>query len=182
MNRRSQTEHIRAAREWLGRAEDSLAQENDVQGDLKLMLAKAELAHVGHCPASRRLIVWGRRTLALLAAAGLAALILWKPDANLSGGEISSEYTSAVSTQLPVESAAPARDIIPEPQPEQTVAAPEPAVNSLPQPLVPDMEPAPEKNNMVKETAPAAPSIEKNVPPDVDKQQLMQSAGKILRQ
>ena len=82
MNRRSQTEHIRAAREWLGRAEDSLAQENDVQGDLKLMLAKAELAHVGHCPASHRLIIWGRRALAFLAAAGLAAA-LWRPSSTL---------------------------------------------------------------------------------------------------
>ena len=87
-----------------------------------------------------------------------------------------------METQLPVESAAPARDIIPEPQPEQTVAAPEPAVNSLPQPLVPDMEPAPEKSNVVKEPTPVVPPMEKNAPPDAAKQQLMQSAGKILRQ
>ena len=178
MNRRSQTEHIRAAREWLGRAEASLAQKNDVQGDLKLMLAKAELAHVGHCPASRRLIIWGRRALAFLAAAGLAAVILWKPDANISGGEISSEYMPTVSTQLPAGDTAPAKEIIPEPQPKPAVTAPAP--DSLQQPL--PREYAPAKDDVVKEPAPDNPSIEKNVPPDAAKQQLMQSAGKILRQ
>lgn len=178
MNRRSQTEHIRAAREWLGRAEDSLAQENDVQGDLKLMLAKAELAHVGHCPASRRLIIWGRRALAFFAAAGLAAVILWKQDASISGEERSIEYTPAVSAQLPAKNTAPAKEVIPESQPEQEMAAP--AASSLPQPLAP--EPAPEKSNVVKEPTPVVPPIEKNAPPDAAKQQLMQSAGKILRQ
>ena len=33
--------HIKAAKEWLGQAEDSLEKERDIQGDLKLMLAKA---------------------------------------------------------------------------------------------------------------------------------------------
>lgn len=178
MNRRSQTEHIRAAREWLGRAEDSLAQENDVQGDLKLMLAKAELAHVGHCSASQRLIIWGRRALAFLAAAGLAAVILWKQDASIAGEERSTEYTPAVSTQLPAKNIAPAKEIIPEPQPEKSMAAP--AASNRPQSLAPES--APEKSNVVKEQAPVVPSIEKNAPPDTAKQQLMQSAGKILRQ
>ena len=36
--------HIQAARAWLLQADKSLERENDVQGDLKLMLAKAELA------------------------------------------------------------------------------------------------------------------------------------------
>ena len=36
--------HIQAARAWLLQADKSLEHRNDVQGDLKLMLAKAELA------------------------------------------------------------------------------------------------------------------------------------------
>ena len=36
-------QHITAAKGWLSRAEDSLEQENAIQGDLKLMLAQAEL-------------------------------------------------------------------------------------------------------------------------------------------
>ena len=35
---------IRAARDWLAGAEDALAGADDVSGDLKLMLARAELA------------------------------------------------------------------------------------------------------------------------------------------
>ena len=78
MDRRSQQNHIRAARDWLGKAEDSLAQENDVQGDLKLMLAKAELAQVGQSHRSRTLSVWGRRGAAFLVAVALAGGVLWK--------------------------------------------------------------------------------------------------------
>ena len=39
--------HVRAAREWLGRAEDSLDRAEDVRGDLNLMLAQAELTRFG---------------------------------------------------------------------------------------------------------------------------------------
>ena len=35
--------HIAAAKGWLNQAEDSLEQENDIRGDLNLMLAQAEL-------------------------------------------------------------------------------------------------------------------------------------------
>ena len=42
-NRNTFRQHIRAAREWLGRAENSLDKENDIRGDLNLMLAQAEL-------------------------------------------------------------------------------------------------------------------------------------------
>lgn len=38
-------QHVRAAREWLGRAESSLDKENDIRGDLNVMLAQAELQH-----------------------------------------------------------------------------------------------------------------------------------------
>ena len=35
--------HVRAAREWLGRAESSLDRQEDIRSDLNLMLAQAEL-------------------------------------------------------------------------------------------------------------------------------------------
>ena len=35
--------HISAAKDWLNQAEDSINLENDVRGDLNLMLAQAEL-------------------------------------------------------------------------------------------------------------------------------------------
>jgi len=35
--------HVKAAKDWLGRAESSLEKEEDVKGGLNLMLAEAEL-------------------------------------------------------------------------------------------------------------------------------------------
>ena len=52
-------QHVRAAKEWLGEAESSLDKEEDLRGDLNLMLAQAELqrAHeTKHLTARQRLI------------------------------------------------------------------------------------------------------------------------------
>lgn len=37
------SEHITAAKDWLGKAEESIAEDNDIRSDLNLMLAQAEL-------------------------------------------------------------------------------------------------------------------------------------------
>ena len=42
-----QRRHIRAARQWLGEAEHSLAENHRVRGELKVMLAKAEWITIG---------------------------------------------------------------------------------------------------------------------------------------
>lgn len=36
-------EHITAAKDWLGKAEESIAKDNDIRSDLNIMLAQAEL-------------------------------------------------------------------------------------------------------------------------------------------
>ncbi len=41
--RKSFKQHVKAAKDWLGEAENSLDKENDLRGDLNLMLAQAEL-------------------------------------------------------------------------------------------------------------------------------------------
>ena len=41
--RKNRRRHIKAASDWLIQAEKSIESKNDVQGDLKIMLAKAEL-------------------------------------------------------------------------------------------------------------------------------------------
>ena len=64
---------IRAARDWLAGAEDALAGADDVSGDLKLMLARAELA----CTTSTRRARLRRRARILLPALALVALALW---------------------------------------------------------------------------------------------------------
>lgn len=37
------SEHITAAKDWLGKAEESIAKDNDIRSDLNIMLAQAEL-------------------------------------------------------------------------------------------------------------------------------------------
>ena len=76
--------HIQAAQKWLGQAEHNLAEENDVRGDLNIMLASAELQRVNE----KSFVAYGRR-LAMryappLVASILAALILL-PNVNFYG-------------------------------------------------------------------------------------------------
>lgn len=176
MDRRSQQKHIRAAREWLGRAEDSLAQENDVQGDLKLMLAKAELAHVGQCPRSLKLAIWLRRIAALLVAIGLATAILWEPTALEPEVELPLNPVPEVSNQTTAVQDIPVSESQPEPLQNNTGV--ENPVESPPQSF--ESASAVQEKQVVEK--PDSPIMEKKVLPDAEKQQLMESAGKILRQ
>lgn len=65
-------ECIRAAQAWLDQAEASLAKDQPVQGDLKLMLAKAELARTSDCGKTRQWKARAGRLAALLAAVLMA--------------------------------------------------------------------------------------------------------------
>lgn len=47
------TKHLRSARQWLTRAEESFDKDHDVRGELNLFLAKAELQHVQETGAKR---------------------------------------------------------------------------------------------------------------------------------
>lgn len=176
MDRRSQQKHIRAAREWLGRAEDSLAQENDVQGDLKLMLAKAELAHVGQCPRSLKLAILLRRILALLVAIGLAAVIVWEPTASEPEVELPLNPAPEVNSPMTAVQDVPISES--QPEPPQNNAVTETPVESPPQAF--EAAPAAQEDHVVEK--PDSPIMEKKTLPDAAKQQLMESAGKILRQ
>ena len=71
-NRSRLKKHVRAAREWLGNAEDSLDRREDVRGDLDLMLARAELARAQETERPCGSVLWARRVLPLAAALLLA--------------------------------------------------------------------------------------------------------------
>ena len=182
MDRRSQQNHIRAARDWLGRAEDSLARENDVQGDLKLMLAKAELAHVGQSSRSRTILLWGRRIAALLVAAFLAGAY-WQPSANVTVTEepvIRDDRMAAAGSQQAVtqESSSVKAEPATEPAAELKSSAAQPQETESP--VYGTSAPEPVQESTVVQAAPE-PAAQPKLP-DTAKQQLMQSAGKILRQ
>ena len=180
MDRRSQQNHIRAARDWLGKAEDSLARENDVQGDLKLMLARAELAHVGQSRRSRILSLWGRRGAALLVAFALAAGICWQEGPVAIRGEEASpraEQPAVAANPIPSTTEKKADTVVIETAPVDTAQGREKKASPAVQPPAQQ-----EKAQAPKqaETSPATKAAPQ--PPNVEKQQLMQSAGKILRQ
>lgn len=64
-------QHITAAKGWLSRAEDSLEQENAIQGDLKLMLAQAELKRAQEKNDKKLCVRWFKR----LAPGALACVL-----------------------------------------------------------------------------------------------------------
>lgn len=70
-------QHITAAKGWLSRAEDSLEQENDIQGDLKLMLAQAELKRAQEKNDKKLCVRWFKRLApgALACALALGGII-----------------------------------------------------------------------------------------------------------
>ena len=72
MDKDSKRARIKAARDWLGQADDSLERADELQGDLKLMLAKAELE--GASPGRRTLRL--RKWLSRGAALAVAVLIV----------------------------------------------------------------------------------------------------------
>lgn len=203
--RDKQKNHIRAAREWLGEAETSLECENDVQSDLKLMLARAELSRVKDTPATSRLKA---RALKVLPAVCAALIVV--AGYYLLDGDNAARETSAV-TQAVTDATAPARGALPEavdasaavaaaeraPLPEVRTdgAVSISADSASPAPLVESTTVAPAASAATSEqarvsvvaeepSAPVATATETApaAPPPAEMQQLMQSAGKILRQ
>ena len=170
---------IRAARDWLAGAEDALAGADDVSGDLKLMLARAELA----CTTSTRRARLRRRARVLLPGLALVALALWglwyaqvQEPAAVPAAAVE-ERAEIPAVQSPVEEA-------PAPAPQVASAAPLP-------PHVTEDAAAPAA--AAHETPAAAPVVhESAVPPaahapasrlpSADMQHLMQVGGKILRE
>ena len=65
-------QHITAAKGWLSRAEDSLEQENAIQGDLKLMLAQAELKRAQEKNDKKLCVRWFKRLAPGVLACALA--------------------------------------------------------------------------------------------------------------
>ena len=70
-------QHITAAKGWLSRAEDSLEQENAIQGDLKLMLAQAERKRAQEKNDKKLCVRWFKRLApgALACALALGGII-----------------------------------------------------------------------------------------------------------
>ena len=173
--RRERAKSIRAARDWLAGAEDALAGEDDLAGDLKLMLARAELARIA---ANRRarLRRWAGWVLPPLAAAAVWAWMAWNPAPLREEAAIPPPITVPAQTETyavehSVIAAAPHEEMMPasEEAPAQHAAPPpqqaaEPSVPASPE-----------------ASAPATQNVLSRMP-DTDMQRLMQVGGKILRE
>ena len=66
--------HVKAAKDWLGRAESSLEKEEDVRGGLNLMLAEAELQRARETRKRKRFARFLAPALAMLLVLGGVAL------------------------------------------------------------------------------------------------------------
>lgn len=186
-------QHITAAKGWLTQAEDSLAQENDIQGDLKLMLAQAELKRAQEKNDKKLCVRWFKRLAPGILACGLAlgAIIYAQPtgyDALLSAPdkldsaradeqiyraeqpvekpEITREYASHIDEKaVPAEKAADTVYLAHEEMPN-TVSEAQAAEPKMAEPPRVEVQP----QNAQSGEAPAP-----------DMQKLMQSAGSMLR-
>ena len=171
--------HVRAAREWLGRAEDSLDRADDVRGDLNLMLARAELARAQETERPRPSVIWARRLAPLCAAVLLAGGAVWG-------------WKSAIP---------PAPASIERRTEEAAADAARRLGESPPLPAIPQADAVPAQEEHVSEPLPAAAEFkeeseeavastpETSIPPEPqgaripaeDMQRLMSSAGQSLR-
>ena len=176
-DRRERAKSIRAARDWLTGAEHALAGEDDLAGDLKLMLARAELARIAadRRARMRRLARW---LLPTLAAAAVLAYFVW----DMSSAE---ETVSPPPAQRRVDAPAFAADTVERAAPltetPPTATAPP---KEAPAPSVEHAQPQAETAATPSVPAPvqsAAPAQRRQMP-DADMQRLMQVGGKILRE
>lgn len=186
-------EHVRAAREWLGRAEDSLEQEDHIRGDLDVMLAQAELQRAQETEEGRVRRRWLGRLLPAGAAALVAALVwgLWpsvpaplieRPSvmpAAEPGEAGSASVPAAAATPMAIESSTvrpmTAEIVSPTVSPmtaEISSVVEEPSSVEVPISEAADMEPLPQPSSRV-------PS--RDILPSRDMQKLMSAAGQSLR-
>lgn len=187
-------QHITAAKGWLSQAEDSLAQENAIQGDLKLMLAQAELKRAQEKNDKKLCVRWFKRLAPGIMACGLAlgAIIyaqpaneaVLPPDASQSVSAKLSEQASglgqaAENLSQPQEAAARVDEAAPvEPSSTAGYLAGEeikPSSQPEPQPLEANVMEQPREDALEQKAQP------REVPAP-DMQKLMQSAGSLLRE
>ena len=182
-DRRERAKSIRAARDWLAGAENALAGEDDLAGDLKLMLARAELARIA-ADRRARLRRWAARLLPPLAAAVLLGWFAWQhmPAEDMIPHLGAQEANVRMETPAAVPAAV---------EPSQPAQGEEPfSAAVLPTEPIAERA-APKEQDTAAQAAAAAPvpvhtedarSASPSRIPSGDLQRLMQVGGKILRE
>jgi hypothetical protein len=174
--------HISAAKEWLGRAEKSLDQDNEVKGDLNLMLAQAELQRAKEAKDMRKKsrMPWRHITSALV-----AVLLVWgglgmMRDIN-GTNVVPASQPKMIVEEKPAVQGNPVEKVKPKPSLEnkpvdllssQAVSAAAKEERQVPSQIA--------ETKAETSAAPVVPEQTAAAPP-VEMQKLMRTAGKTLR-
>ena len=174
--------HVRAAREWLGRAEESLGRAEDVRGDLNLMLAQAELARAKETERPGVSVVWARRLAPLFVAVLIAGggYSMWRMGTQAEPSPLPLEQRTVQSAATLPEPVA-LQPIVPQETGETMpleITEP-PAREDEPPEIVPMAETETPETVETAET-PQEPVQQTRLPAE-DMQRLMNSAGQSLR-
>lgn len=175
--------HISAAKKWLTQAENSLAEENEVQGDLKLMLAQAELQRAKAKKVDSFWLRCVKRLAPLLAAMMLAAAYMLYIKSEYEEPAVPKTLPQTVHTVNTGYSVQPVQEVL--------------TADSVPQTVQVDLESEYEieldgaantSASHIEETYSNAVNVEKATQqgtpavPSAKMQELMQSAGSVLRE
>ena len=182
--------HVKAAKDWLGRAESSLEKEEDVRGGLNLMLAEAELQRARETRKGKRFARFLAPALAvLLALGGVALQRSAEPTAAPAEKSPAAIVGQGTTVHAEMESAALAermgsaanlsesREIDPPVMPARAQESPMAQTQGQAQFAEPP-QPQPvleQQTEKPKQTSAAAPPTE-------DMQKLMVTAGRVLRE
>lgn len=184
------SEHITAAKDWLGKAEESIAKDNDIRSDLNIMLAQAELQRAKEKDDTaliRKRLKW---ILPWITAIGIAVGYVYflRPELFTTVREESPAVTVVKEENVPakeniIQTYTDDKDEIPL-QNENNAVKP---IDNTERVNVPETavtekiedtyrERIEDKNDTVQEA-----ETEKSSLPEKDIQKMIQSAGKILR-
>ncbi|MCX7780160.1 MAG: hypothetical protein N2491_04470 [Negativicutes bacterium] len=182
--KRHMNKHLRSARQWLSKAEESFDREHDIRGELDLLLAQAELEHAKEI---KRAGAW-RYKYPLLRHGLALALAVTVATAGLGGAYWLAERERAVPIPLAAETkqiATPVRlnaEIAPPSSPAAAAAVRTETAAPTAAKAPANVEPAKLPANNVREldNRPSQPEQELQLAPG-EMQKLIRAAGKSLR-
>ena len=184
------SEHITAAKDWLGKAEESIAKDNDIRSDLNIMLAQAELQRAKEKDDTALIMKRLKWILPWITAIGIAVGYVYflRPELFTTVREESPAVTVVKEENVP------AKENIIQTDTDDKAEIPLQNENNAVKPIdntervnVPETavtekiegtyrERIEDKNDTVQEA-----ETEKSSLPEKDIQKMIQSAGKILR-
>ncbi|WP_276674391.1 hypothetical protein [Selenomonas artemidis] len=180
-DRQERQKSICAARDWLSGAADAIAGEDDLAGDLKVMLAHAELSRLAAARRKRvrRVLRW---LVPPLAAAAVWAVVSWSGAPPAERAQAVPTPPAAPPQEQRIETRAPVTVPVQTEQAAHTAAETEGAAQTAAAPSAPQEERVPNAAQPQETQAPAPQTGSHETIPTRDMQRLMQVGGKILRE